>query len=292
MAERDEACPSPPAPTPARGVLGTSAALHGLSALRPRHGPLLLVVGVFDGLHRGHGYLLRELRRAARRLGAVPAVLTFDHHPDEIVAGAAPPLLVDPDERLVRLVRAGVVVTIVQHFDEALRRTPYDAFVESIRARTGLAGFVMTPDAAFGHERRGTPAALAALGTRDDFAVVVVPPFYLGGRQVRSTEIRSAIATGDLATARELVGRRVAVTGEVAGRSSGRREAALRFVVPVALPPAGPTRRQWSRRSGPGAGLRARIAPSSGSARMERSLSAPARGRSAGAAFGAFVRPR
>jgi len=223
----------------ARQVSGHPSALHGLSALRPGDGPLLVVVGVFDGLHRGHSYLLRELRRAASRLRAVPAVLTFDHHPDEIIAGAAPPLLCDPDERLVRLARAGVAVTIVQHFDQALRRTPYDSFVESIRSRTGLAGFLMTPDAAFGHERRGTPSALAALGARDDFTVVVVPPFDLGGRQVRSTEIRTAIATGDLVTARTLLGRRVAVTGEIADRSNRGGEAGLRFRVPVALPPAG-----------------------------------------------------
>ena len=234
MAERSQASTAS-----ARGAFRPPAALHGLSALRPDQGPLLVVVGVFDGLHRGHSYLLRELRRAAGRLDAVPAVLTFDHHPDEIVAGAAPPLLCDPDERLVRLARAGVAVTIVQHFDEALRRTPYDAFVESIRARTGLAGFLMTPDAAFGHERRGTPAALAALGTRDNFVVVIVPPFDLGGRHVRSTEIRAAIATGDLATARALLGRRVAVTGQVADRSGDGQEATLRFGVPVALPPAG-----------------------------------------------------
>lgn len=230
-----------PVPVPqARRFAGPAPALRGVSALRPEHGPLLVVVGVFDGLHRGHAYLLRELRRAARRLGAVPAVLTFDHHPDEIVAGAAPPLLCDPDERLVRLARAGVAVTIVQHFDEALRRTPYAAFVESIRARTGLAGFLMTPDAAFGHERRGTPAALAALGARDGFDVVVVPPFDIGGRHVRSTEIRAAIATGDLGTAGELLGRRVAVSGEIVDRSADGREAALAFEVPVALPPAGP----------------------------------------------------
>ena len=214
-------------------------ALAGVASLRPEHGPLLLVVGVFDGLHRGHAYLLRELRRASARMGVAPAVLTFDHHPDEIVAGAAPPLLCDPDERLARLAQAGVEVTIVEHFDEALRRTPYDAFVESIQARTRLAGLLMTPDAAFGHERRGTPATLAALGARAGFQVVVVPPFEIDGRQVRSAEIRSAIASGDLAAARALLGRRVAVTGEIAGRTRAGQAGTLRFAVPVALPPPG-----------------------------------------------------
>jgi riboflavin kinase / FMN adenylyltransferase len=214
-------------------------ALPGIDALRPTDGPLLVAVGVFDGLHRGHLYLLRELRRAARRLGAHPAVLTFDHHPDEILARAAPPLLCDPDERLARLERDGVAVTIVEHFDEELRRTPYDAFVARIRARTGLAGFLMTPDAAFGHERRGTPETLAALGEAVGFSVVVVPPFELHGRQVRSTEIREAIATGDLAAARALLGRRVAVTGVATDRDDDGRRVVLRFPLPVASPPAG-----------------------------------------------------
>jgi riboflavin kinase/FMN adenylyltransferase len=234
MAERQ-----PIAGAPERGAAGSLPALHGIGALRAEHGPLLVVVGVFDGLHRGHAYLLRELRRAAGRLGARATVLTFDHHPDEIVAGAAPPLLCDPDERLVRLARAGVAVTIVQHFDEALRQTPYAAFVASITARTRLAGFLMTPDAAFGHERRGTPAALRALGARDGFAVVLVPPFEIEAKQVRSAEIRAAIATGDLVAARTLLGRRVAATGHVVERSRAGREALLAFDVPVALPPVG-----------------------------------------------------
>jgi riboflavin kinase/FMN adenylyltransferase len=214
-------------------------ALPGIDALRPADGPLLLAVGVFDGLHRGHVYLLRELRRAARRLAASPAVLTFDHHPDEILAGAAPPLLCDPDERLARLERDGVAVTIVEHFDEQLRRTPYDAFVERIRSRATLAGFLMTPDAAFGHQRLGTPATLARLGTEAGFEVVVVPPFELAGRQVRSMEIRAAIAAGDLVAARALLGRRVAVTGAAGRRSADGSAVRLAFPLPVALPPPG-----------------------------------------------------
>ena len=72
-------------------------------------------------------------------------MITFDHHPDEVLTGQAPPLLLDPDERLERLAAAGVAVTVVQHFDAALRETPYDAFVGRIRDRVDLRGFLMTP---------------------------------------------------------------------------------------------------------------------------------------------------
>jgi riboflavin kinase / FMN adenylyltransferase len=210
----------------------------GIDALEPGDGPLFVVVGVFDGLHRGHRYLLDHLVRESASRSATPTVITFDHHPDEILTGTAPALLLDPHERLVRLGEAGVEVTVVQHFDETLRRTPYDAFVARIMSRTSLAGFLMTPDAAFGHERRGTPDALRALGDAHGFEVVVVPSFDLDGRPVRSTDIRAAIASGDLAHARHLLGRDVTISGEVdADPVDGRR--AVRFDLPVALPPDG-----------------------------------------------------
>jgi tRNA pseudouridine55 synthase len=157
----------------------------GIAALKPELGRVYIAVGVFDGLHRGHMYLLRELRRAAQRAGARPMVITFDAHPEELIEGLAPPLLCDPDERLVRLQAAGVEVTVVQHFDHALRTTSYDQFVAAIRAKVDLAGFVMTPDAAFGFERGGTPETLAALGEREGFAVTVVSSFLSNGEQVR-----------------------------------------------------------------------------------------------------------
>lgn len=209
------------------------AVVPGVAALGPTAGPLFVVVGVFDGLHRGHLYLLRALRREAARRRARPAVITFDAHPDEVILGAAPPLLLDPEERLARLARAGVEVTVVQHFDRALRETPYDAFVEMISSRTDLAGFLMTPDAAFGHERRGSPDALAELGSRSGFEVAIVPPFELDGRSVRSADIRAAISVGDLRAARILLGRGHAVTGTTPGNAK------VQFEMPVALPPPG-----------------------------------------------------
>ncbi len=205
----------------------------GRTRLARSDGPLLVAVGVFDGLHRGHTYLLDHLVREARAREARPAVITFDAHPDAVLLGHAPPLLMDAAERLERLAAAGVQLVVVEHFDEALRQTTYDDFVHGITSRCDMAGLVMTPDAAFGHDRAGTPATVGALGALDGFELIVVPPFEVDGREVRSSDIRAAIAAGDLAAARRLLGRPYAVVGEVdrAGR--------MTFPMPVALPPAG-----------------------------------------------------
>ncbi len=227
--------------------------LGGLAGTGTDLGRLMFVVGAFDGLHRGHHYLLACLRDAAAAQHARPAVITFDHHPDEILVGAAPPVLCDPDERLVRFEQAGVDVVVIQHFDEAVRMTPYDEFVGAIARQVELAGFLMTPDAAFGHDRGGTPAALAGLGRRLGFEVSVVEPLVVDDRPVRSSEIRSDIAAGRLVAARRLLGRSLAVTGRLEPSGSASRQLAGRttpewgdrgpwsvgFDLPVALPPAG-----------------------------------------------------
>jgi len=153
----------------------------GVDRLRPEHGPIFAVIGVFDGLHQGHIYLLDHLVREALTRDAHPCVITFDHHPDEVLTGSAPPLLLDPDERLARLADAGVDVTVVQHFDDAVRHTTYDDFLATIRGGTDLTGLLMTPDAAFGYERGGTPEAVRDLGEREGFDLVVVDPLEIDG---------------------------------------------------------------------------------------------------------------
>jgi riboflavin kinase/FMN adenylyltransferase len=204
----------------------------GVDGLQPSNGPIFAVIGVFDGLHLGHAYLLDHLVRESAGRDAKSCVITFDHHPDEVLTGSAPPLLLDPAERLERLATAGIEVTVVQHFDDTVRHIPYDRFIAMIRDRTELAGLLMTPDAAFGFERGGTPEAVAALGRVAGFDVVVVPPLILEGAPVRSSDIRRAIGEGHLAAAERLLGRPVALRGTIA-------DGTVTFDWPMALPPAG-----------------------------------------------------
>ena len=105
-----------------------------------------------------------------------------------------------------------------------------------VEDRAPVAGFLMTPDAAFGYQRAGTPEALTALGHERGFEVIVVPPFDIAGRPVRSSEVRSDIAAGDLAGAALLLGRSHTVVGEAIPAGEG---SLLRFALPVALPPDG-----------------------------------------------------
>ena len=128
-------------------------------------------------------------------------------------------------------------MTVVQHFDHSLRTTTYQEFVARIRNRVDLAGFVMTPDAAFGYERQGTPEALAELGKEDGFEVALIHSLLLDGEQVRRSEIRRRVAAGDLAAARRMLGRPLSVTGRVERAVGLPDEVKIRFDLPVVLPP-------------------------------------------------------
>jgi len=210
----------------------------------PRELRLALTVGVFDGVHRGHGALLAATVRAARGYDAEPVVITFDAHPDLALHGAAPSLLCDPAERLALLAEIGVSHLVVQHFDHRFASQTAEEFLHRVRRGRQLAVLVMAMGSAIGHGRAGTPEAVAALGAREGFGVEIVPTLELAGDRVSASRIRDLLATGRLAAARNLLGRRPAVVGRVVegasrGRDLGFRTANLAFDEPVALPPDG-----------------------------------------------------
>lgn len=217
--------------------------VRGIDRL-PTDTRLAVTVGVFDGVHRGHQQVFQVLEQTARRLGAMPVAVTFDPHPDAVVTGRAPDLLMDRRERIERISRLIGGLVVLQTFDEVFRRTTAEEFVERIGGGRNLAALVMTRVSAFGRDRRGTVPVLREMAGPGGWELVEAPTLDAGGARVSSARTRELVAAGQLNTAAELLGRPFALVGSVVhgeqrGRELGFPTANLDFGQPVALPPDG-----------------------------------------------------
>ncbi|HEX9893134.1 MAG TPA: bifunctional riboflavin kinase/FAD synthetase [Gemmatimonadales bacterium] len=178
----------------------------------------VVTVGSFDGVHVGHVAVLREISERARAAGRVSVLVTFEPHPMEVVnPTAAPPLLTTPVERREILAQTDLDYAVILRFDERLRAMAPERFVRDILLdRLAMRELVIGEDHGFGRGRQGDVAMLRVLGARLGFAIDVVPPVRdpVAGI-VSSSRIRSAVAHGDLALARRLLGRPFALTAVV-----------------------------------------------------------------------------
>ena len=197
------------------------------SGLPPTVKSTMVTVGTFDGVHRGHLDVIDKLVTRAQSVGLPSLVVSFDPHPLEIVnPAAAPQLLTTTEEKLEVLAETGIDYFALLPFTHALASLPAEDFVDRIlRSRFRMARLLIGYDHGFGHRRSGNVAVLRELGAARGFDVEVVDAVSLGdGQHVSSTTIRRAIAGGDLARAREGLGRPYSVSGTVvAGNSRGRQ---------------------------------------------------------------------
>ena len=194
-----------------------------LARLSP-HRDMLLTIGVFDGVHLGHQYLLSRLTEQARAQKLLSGVVTFRPHPQEVVAGTKLPLLTDLEERSRLLQGQGVDAVITLSFTAELAQLSARHFVSLLLRHLRMRGLVIGPDFALGRGREGNIDTLRQLGREMNFSVTVVSPFTINGDVVSSTAIRQALAGGDIATVVRLTGRPYRLQGRVvagAGRGIG-----------------------------------------------------------------------
>lgn len=231
----------------------TLLGLSELDLLAPR----VATLGVFDGMHRGHRFVLGRLVAEARERGSFATAITFDPHPEQVLRGAPPPRLGDAEQLGEAMRVMGVDELVVQPFDRAFSELGPEAFLRLLGAGAGLRAFLMSSETAFGHARGGTVEATREIGMRLGFDVVVLDPVLVGERPVSSSRIREALAAGHIAEARRLLGRWPTVTGRVVegagrGHDLGFPTANLAFDIPVALPSDGvyAARATWRRADG------------------------------------------
>lgn len=186
----------------------------------------VIALGFFDGVHIGHGALLRRSVERARELGAMPAAFTFDRAPKEFVTGVSVPLLTSAAERaaLIREVY-GIERTIVAPFDNAMMTMPWRSFLELLVSRYGAAHLVAGHDYRFGYKNEGTPEILRTWCAEHGLGCDIIPRVELHGVTVSSTYIRTLVEAGDMEGAAAFLGHPYAVTGTVKhGKHLGTEE--------------------------------------------------------------------
>jgi riboflavin kinase/FMN adenylyltransferase len=218
---------------------------RGLEELPQRRRPTALSIGNFDGVHVGHRRLLARLKTHAKRLRAIPTVITFDPHPQKVLFGQSPPALVTMERKLELLGECGIEQVVILRFTRSFSLIEPEEFIERIlgeelRARAIVVGSKF----GFGHRRRGDTTMLRSFGRKLGYTFEGFRMLTLGGRIVSSTAVRHAIAEGDLDWANRALGRPHSLPGTVVrgrgrGQALGFPTANLRIPPGMCLPKTG-----------------------------------------------------
>ena len=188
-------------------------------------GQCVIALGFFDGVHLGHGGLLRKAREVADRLGLPAGVMTFDTHPDVLVRGEIIPLLntIQDREYLMKSLY-GVDEVHLLHFDQKTMNQPWEEFIDKTLCQTYHAAHVICGhDYRFGAKGQGNPQRLAEACKKRGMGFDCIPEIRLEGRTVSSTLIRTLLKEGKMSEAVRFLGHPHIFTGTVvSGRKLGR----------------------------------------------------------------------
>jgi len=185
---------------------------------------MLLTIGVFDGVHKGHKFLISELRARAKASDNLSGIITLSRPPEELFNPESKvPYLTTLEDRLNLLKETGADLVIPLIFSPDIATLSAREFVLLLRRFLKMRGLVIGEDFALGKMRRGNPALLARLGKELGFSVTVVPPIILNGEIISSTAVRRALAGGDMDKVSDLLGRPFSLAGKViAGTGRGK----------------------------------------------------------------------
>jgi riboflavin kinase/FMN adenylyltransferase len=213
--------------------------------LQPGARKVCVALGMFDGVHLGHKRVLSHTVEQARNTNSVSVAITFDRHPNSVVApGRTPPLIYTVRQRLRAIEALQLDAVWLIRFDHAFSQQSGETFIQGLLRDFGaLQSVCIGSNFTFGHKRSGNVLVLRALGEKLGFNVEALPSVLSDGAVVSSTRIRGAIELGDLAAVGRMMGRRYSLAGEVVqGDQLGRRlgfPTANLNVAGLAHPPAG-----------------------------------------------------
>lgn len=181
----------------------------------------IATIGFFDGVHKGHRYLFKQLNEESAARGLKPLIVTFEEHPRTVLqSDYIPKLLSTKEERKALLSAYGEVVML--RFS-TIRDLTAEQFMIRLKEEYGVEVLLMGYDHRFGSDGLRNPEDYCRVGAKQGIEVLRMEEYQDGTQHVSSTEIRTALEKGDVERAKELLGRPYALFGKVVhGKGLGR----------------------------------------------------------------------
>jgi riboflavin kinase/FMN adenylyltransferase len=171
--------------------------------------PVSLCIGVFDGVHLGHRFLLEKLKEHH----GTSVLLTFANHPlDLLKKEASPPLLCTNEERTALISSTGIDLLILIPFSKDIASMTYQMFLSEIYAALCFEHLYIGEGDALGKDRAGTASALASFGRTMHFQVHSIPKLTRDNRIISTSWIRECLRNGDLMGAESLLGHKISLS--------------------------------------------------------------------------------
>jgi riboflavin kinase/FMN adenylyltransferase len=176
----------------------------------------VLTVGVFDGVHLGHKYLLSKLVEQSKTNKLISGAITFKQHPQRLLnPQLSPPYLTNLPQKIKLLRDENVQITIALTFSLELAQIGARQFIELLQKYLKMSMLVLGPDFTLGRNREGDVNFLRNLTADMDFKLIVIPHLRIDGEIVSSTAIRNALIKGNIIKANQMLGRYFSLEGHI-----------------------------------------------------------------------------
>ncbi len=198
--------------------------IRGLYNLKAHQRGCVATIGNFDGVHRGHQAILREVKRKAKSLGRPSMLICFEPQPQEYFdVFNAPARLTRFREKVELLDALGIDQVLCFPFNEATRAIPAEQFVGILAQDIKVAALYVGDDFHFGSDRKGDFSVLQTAGEAYGFEVTNLRTISQGDTRISSTHVRQCLAAGDFDKAEAMLGHPYFIVGKVIyGRQLGR----------------------------------------------------------------------
>lgn len=202
-------------------------------------------IGVFDGVHRGHQYLLKQVIENARKKHYLATVVTFTHHPQSILSPDPDSikLLTTLEERMDIFKTLGIDKLILCNFNREFSLIPASDFLRTLIRSFHIDKFILGVNHTFGYQKSGNIHTFPILSQELNIDIQCIPPFLEGDTPISSSYIRKLLLQQNVETAELLLGRAYSITGyvikgEQRGKSLGFPTANVQVVPPNRLVPS------------------------------------------------------